>query len=725
MSKKKAKDIDEENRLFMESRVFFTGDYYKAPELRIDEYLSEKKDEIFNKIKEHDRLLLISPTGSGKSHLIIDNTDELLKTYDRIIFVVPLLSLQSQIDDEWETDLAVNHKIATVSSDMCQVSKKITCTYRSFHKITSFLDNQTLIIFDEFHTFFNDNLAVFDSDYIFRDIRSLEQALISDANILALTATPQVFISRTMGFRSLVVSFNSTPYKRNVTVSYMTMVMSRIYAVILTKKRLLNKENSQDKKIVVYYKNIDVLNFLFSAIYKKKYDSLNLKDNPVITSEKLRDNESGFNEFIEDVFEKDNIIFTTNAITTGISILNKDVHSVLVFNVTDYNEIIQLTSRFRNSKDLTIDVYLDNMPKSKDGISKKIVFNDKDLKDIENHYENILEKKESDFNTSVLQTIRKKQLNLLKSNYYHINNFKLKDEINKFPGYSCSAIKGKKVGVNNTYDETRKDFFKRTITAETKKERHLLVFDLNLINDGIGEFLRLMSTYKSKNDDYNLAIEAFAEPKFLKASKIYFNINKILNYADNNLLISNWQFLKTTNCNDFLMGILSNYYLNTFILKSESPTSDHKPFLLKNFTLFDVLFRRAVIIPKFKQKDLSKRYSNYKFLNDISINVDFKQKDFTNIIKGMFVIEKRVKVDGDNFYKFKEPSFTNANPSIGANKGKFTIDHHRFIVSKENNETVLYVYELAKNGNYELIKEKSKVLVPKKDIIKMVARKYP
>ena len=53
------------------------------------------------------RLVLVAPTGSGKFHFIITNTVELLKTFDKIEFIVSLLPLQAEFDlyvvkETWE-----------------------------------------------------------------------------------------------------------------------------------------------------------------------------------------------------------------------------------------------------------------------------------------------------------------------------------------------------------------------------------------------------------------------------------------------------------------------------------------------------------------------------------------------------------------------------------------------------------------------------------------------
>ena len=281
------------------------------------------------------------------------------------------------------------------------------------------------------------------------------------------------------------------------------MVTSIIINKIRIKRKILGKQNLRHKKLVVYYKNIEGLNYIYSFFYRLKEDSIVPKDNPVITSEKLRNNELDFSEFIEDVFSRDDkIIFTTNAITTGISILNKDVGSVFIFNVTDSDEIIQLTSRFRNVKDLDVHVFLDERKKvNKDRYENKIVFNNVDLKDIKTNFKSIRKKNISDFNQPILQTIRKKQLNLNKSRFHHIKDYMLEKEIKKFPGYTCSCEKTDNKITTLKDKKIRSKFFKDSMNDN--KPRHILTFDLNIVPDGFGKLWSSFGMEDINTRDYN------------------------------------------------------------------------------------------------------------------------------------------------------------------------------------------------------------------------------
>ncbi|MCT4589133.1 MAG: DEAD/DEAH box helicase family protein [Carboxylicivirga sp.] len=70
----------------------------KKPDIKINQYLSEKLDEIYKEIKRHSRLMIVSHTGSGKTKFFIKYLRQKYKR--KIIFVVPFVTLAKQIEKE-------------------------------------------------------------------------------------------------------------------------------------------------------------------------------------------------------------------------------------------------------------------------------------------------------------------------------------------------------------------------------------------------------------------------------------------------------------------------------------------------------------------------------------------------------------------------------------------------------------------------------------------------
>ena len=114
--------------------IKYTGDFYRSPNGKIIKYISERRKYLLDKISKHDRIILVSPTNSGKTTFFINETEELLKRFNRVIFVMPLLSIQSELSTNWNADLDVNGSLLQSEIDeKFQSTKRITSTFRSLH----------------------------------------------------------------------------------------------------------------------------------------------------------------------------------------------------------------------------------------------------------------------------------------------------------------------------------------------------------------------------------------------------------------------------------------------------------------------------------------------------------------------------------------------------------------------------------------------------------------
>lgn len=689
----------------------YSGDYYKTPDLHIDKYLEEKKKEIFEQIEEHDRLLLVAPTGSGKSHFIISNTDELLKTYDKIIFVVPLLPLQAEFDVKWSTDLSINHEQKSISVDDYDEAKRITTTYRSLYKISKYLESDTLIIFDEFHTVFNDNLAKLDKDNINRNIKAIEQSLVSSARIIALTATPQVFISKSLGFSSFIVGYNTPPYIRNISIKEIPMLPSYMLARINYAKKNLEK----GKKLFVYYKKIDALEYFFKAFDKK----VNFLDNnSVITGEKLRNNELGFVEYINNVFEKFNLIFSTNAITTGLSIKNENISKILIFDTTESDEIVQLMSRFREVKEVDVEIYLSNKFKRS---NFRFVFSRNELDEIKIFSKQIRTRKKSDFNYGILANISKKQKGLQNLRYKTIDKEQLKKELARFDGFGIKLelIRADKFKIILNDSDARNKFFNKS----DKFLRASLAFDLAVgsktIDFSVYDFLKIFESEVAEHQNYYESIRAFSDAKFKNTSDKYFNLGAIMDDSADRLL-NNWHLLTSANLSNLEAGMIANHIFVKYIKINVVPNkSTVQSWITKNYYIINKIFKIALNFERFKHVTLEDEdLENIHILHiDNETKIKLIPKLIVSIARSMFNVETKGKgrksKDGEYFHYFQQPDFSKANPTADI----------ELVYVKEGDNDVLYVYKLDITDKLVLQKHLSKVLVSDGDLIKNILNK--
>jgi len=127
--------------------------------LDIERYLSEKLDYLAEYILANPRLILQSPTGTGKTWAfmkLVTETNFLKKNQLRhLIFCVPTTAILEQLSRDFESECKTQPALVQgFSSDldiqMALHSSIILTTYDSLHKINSAVENAILVV-DEFH----------------------------------------------------------------------------------------------------------------------------------------------------------------------------------------------------------------------------------------------------------------------------------------------------------------------------------------------------------------------------------------------------------------------------------------------------------------------------------------------------------------------------------------------------------------------------------------------
>ncbi len=679
----------------------YTGDYYKNPDIKINKYLEEQKTSIFYKINEYDRLLLVAPTGSGKTSLFRNNTDDLLKIYDRIIFVFPLLSIQNQLDTEWETNLSLNFNITKSSAvKKFESAKRISSTYRSLNKISHLIGENDLVILDEIHTLFNDNLPSLDEDNRDRIINAIEDVFISKANVVAMSATPQTFISKALGFHPLVVSYLDKSFLRRISIIYTQFHMSFLVLQISS----VFDNLAPHEKLVIYFKNKSNLLF-FQNYFNNNPISM---ENSIISGEALRNNEIGFDNFLVDIFFDNRIIFTTNAITTGVSILDANVKKLIIFDVYESDEIVQVASRFRMVFDLDIFVIIDE----KESDNSRYSFNKEEMNEINYYFKGLRNKKSSLFNHGVLDSLKLAQKKLSNGRYKGVPSKQLASELKKYPGFEVSVNRNKQTNIDIDLDKVRKSFF-ASDESILNVRHHFYIFTVDYYDST--DFDKILFDLSSEIDNYKDILTAFSEPKFKNVSKHYFKLVDIIAF---DILLMNWNYLNTSNVKNIEVGVIANDIFKLIISDSSYDVSSAE-WLKHNFSIIEEVFNQAIKLSRFKQESLQDKFFNNKHL----LYIDNKRKILlipkvvVSIVRSMFKIRttgKGKKIKSEYFHEFELPSFE---------KAKDTSDD-KLVYSKEGDKNVIYIYDWDKTmDTFVLQKELSKVLVSDEDLIRNITNK--
>ena len=318
-------------------------------EITIEKYLSEKKDEIFEFINHHNRLLISANPASGKTTLFADLCVSHIKNKrsGRIIFCCPFLIIQKQFKKRIETkgskiDFELNGK--SKRKKLIDSDKIITSTYHSLKLISNELKEEDLIIIDEAHSILftyinNKNIKTFFADFV-------KCVYKTSAKLVLMTGTPQSGVVELLSLTELKIKLNDVCSKINIQYSN----EKDTNLVLAFAENCLNKFDN-DYLNVIYVKNKNKCH-----VFKALIDSHFNCNSVVLTSD-----EKDSNTYIKLAEEslipnKYQFLITTNVISTGTNILNDKIGKALMLNEFDPTEIKQFSKRFRKKLNIEIDV---------------------------------------------------------------------------------------------------------------------------------------------------------------------------------------------------------------------------------------------------------------------------------------------------------------------------------------------------------------------------------
>ncbi|OEY71961.1 DEAD/DEAH box helicase family protein [Salegentibacter salarius] len=341
----------------------------QSKELRIDKYISEKSKEINSFIQENRRILLNASPGSGKTtffaNLCISHLQN--KNPGRIIFCSPFLIIQSQFKraiekKSLEIDLVLNH---TTSRNYLQNSDKIiTSTFKSLSRIKTELSENDLIIVDEAHsllfTYGNSSKREF-----FTGIINILYH--TPAKIVLMTGTPYSGITKILNLSQLKIL--KEDIKAKVNIQY-TNEKDTALSVAFAEYCL--NQFGKDYLNIIYIKNTKKCEII-KQVLERKFDCKAF----VLTARRKESKVYKLLELESLIPEDINFLITTNVISTGTNILNKNIGKALMLNESNPTEIKQFSKRFRNKMNIEIDVI--NKAYSKNDLDTKSVREDLEL----------------------------------------------------------------------------------------------------------------------------------------------------------------------------------------------------------------------------------------------------------------------------------------------------------------------------------------------------------
>jgi len=362
------------------------------------EYITDLKEDVTTFILENKRVLLNASPGTGKTQYIKSLCKERLgQTFDRIIFCSPFLVIQGQfknslLRDDLEVDLEINRYLKGEINLM--EHRIITSTFQGLQRIKKQIQPTDLVVVDEAH-----ELLTY---YTPRSLKKFHFDIVStlyetSAHVLLLSGTPYGGLKHFLNLKELKIKSEMINSKIGIQYSSNSTLSEAVHFGKYCISTYGNKSVN-----FIYIKNRSMC-----AKIKKALESEIDCKVQVFTSK--HKNEEFYGEFLKEEKIKEGIQFviSTNAISTGANIKNRNIGEALMFNTYDAVEIIQFSKRFRNKPDIKVSIINKphNIKKLDTSKVKKLkqqrkLFRERQkklLNEIEEIFNSIPEKKEYDY----------------------------------------------------------------------------------------------------------------------------------------------------------------------------------------------------------------------------------------------------------------------------------------------------------------------------------------
>lgn len=330
----------------IEENLFFT----KKPDkhLTIENKISDEIGyEINSFLKKHKRIYLEANPNYGKTYHFAQLGNEIKKgnsIYHRLIFCTPRLIIQKQIANDLDVDFILNG-----NSDLNKLTdddKIITSTFNSLHLISNIITDKDLIIVDEAHELLRNFNSIYKENKSSYYNKTLQTLYNSTSSLVLMSGTPTYNFHKLLDLKHLEIT-KKNEIKTTVNINYSRL---KTKEVAYRYCELYSEKFTEDHLNVIYIKNRADCGEIALYLNEKGFNSR------AITSENKSD-DTYLNIAKKSIIpENIQFVITTNVISVGTNILNTNIGGIVMINENDPIEIKQFSKRFRNAKNLTIDV---------------------------------------------------------------------------------------------------------------------------------------------------------------------------------------------------------------------------------------------------------------------------------------------------------------------------------------------------------------------------------
>lgn len=302
---------------------------------KFDRYLSDEHQSVLNKAlnQDSDNLLIVAPTGAGKSTAIINygkaNVDK------KIAFLMPTRALVDNLKLD-NIDIPCGYGSDFI---MCNKFKNfIISTYDSIR----YLKDSDMVVMDEAH-----NLAAQSG---FRDV--LPSILDVKTKLVLLSGTPEIIDN--LGFNTLKFQFKYSLRKE-------VKVLSTNYNAKTLAFNIINNFKSDNTKLLwIRINDKNIIDQLFDFFKNTRNIAKYYSDNNEVIS--CEQSSKTVDNLSKGIIDKDiNILLTTSIYDAGLSLkVGKDVEG---YSINNYNsampnpiDMMQLNARVRENSGFKLDL---------------------------------------------------------------------------------------------------------------------------------------------------------------------------------------------------------------------------------------------------------------------------------------------------------------------------------------------------------------------------------
>lgn len=308
----------------------------KIETIKIKGYLYESQRERFIKIlKLKGKILVIAPTGKGKTYCFINVCKEIAKVDPNkvFIFAVPQVTQVKQNEE----DFNIFSMYGEIGHNKVRDENIIGCTYDQLDKIIEYFkdsNKEIVLIIDECHE------KIFSSNYREKAIRKINNAEEKAVTVIHTTATPNILL-KSYKYDEVIKYEDIEPKNKIVYITESSKDKKGCF------KDYLKKYLDQGQQLYVTLNDKKVIEEI--SEYLKSY-GYNVG---IIVADDKQNNKQLEEQIIKNSFipKGYDIVFTTSKMEAGANIKNKNFIPVVYYDVNTLidKNIIQAPNRLRNS----------------------------------------------------------------------------------------------------------------------------------------------------------------------------------------------------------------------------------------------------------------------------------------------------------------------------------------------------------------------------------------